>query len=57
MNKSLMTQRINFAKTTLLKIVTHHWSSNKMKGFDVYERLRLAQYFQKNGEVKLNLLI
>ena len=22
-----------------LKIVTHHWSSNKMKGFDVYERL------------------
>lgn len=22
-----------------LKIVTHHWSSNKMKGFDVYEKL------------------
>ena len=22
-----------------LKIVTHHWSSNKMKGFDIYEKL------------------
>ena len=22
-----------------LKIVTHHWSSNKMKGFDVYQKL------------------
>ena len=22
-----------------LKIVTHHWSSNKMKGFDIYEEL------------------
>ena len=26
-------------KKTPLKIVTHHWSSNHMKGFDIYRRL------------------
>jgi len=25
--------------TSPIRIVTHHWSSNKMKGFDVYQRL------------------
>ena len=38
--KSLMIQRINLGlKGEPLKIVTHHWSSNKMKGFDVYKKL------------------
>jgi glycosyltransferase involved in cell wall biosynthesis len=28
--------------TSKLKIITHHWSSNYMKGFDIYERLGVA---------------
>ena len=28
-----------WVKREPLKIVTHHWSSNKMKGFDVYEKV------------------
>lgn len=29
----------NWSKGEKLKLVTHHWSGNKMKGFDIYERI------------------
>ena len=39
-----------------LKIVTHHWSRNWMKGFDSY--LLLDKLIgKKSGKIKLNLLI
>lgn len=31
--------RADWSPNQKLKIVTHHWSSNFMKGFDIYERL------------------
>lgn len=33
--------RANWKPDEKLKIVTHHWSSNYMKGFDIYERMDL----------------
>ncbi len=33
------TNKIYWTKNKSLKIVTHHWSSNFMKGFDIYSKL------------------
>jgi len=33
--------RAEFRREKKLRIVTHHWSDNYMKGFDIYERLDL----------------
>ena len=33
------TNKIYWTKNKSLKIVTHHWSSNLMKGFDIYSKL------------------
>ena len=32
-------ERVEWQHEQKLKVVTHHWSTNYMKGFDVYERL------------------
>ena len=37
-----------------LKIVTHHWSNNKMKGFDIYEKL--GDYCLKNSSVEFTYI-
>jgi len=32
-------QNIEWNKKEKLRLVTHHWSGNKMKGFDIYEKI------------------
>ncbi len=44
-------------KGEALKIVTHHWSSNKMKGFDVYEKLdKLVMSEKWRGKIEFTYI-
>ena len=54
----LMIKIIKFGMVkSLKKIVTHHWSSNKMKGFDVYKKLdELSEEVDWKGKIEFTYI-